>query len=344
MALDLNYTPEVFVEDITKLTEKEWLAYRKKGLGGSDIAAVFGVSPWRTARELWLDKRGMMEEPKKDNWVALEVGHRLEELVAQVFYAKTGLAPYAVRKMFRHPFHPFMLADVDFFVDLPDGRTFILECKTTSYYGKEHWGTDEEPSIPYHYELQGRHYMAVSNVDGVFFACLYDNNAESFIIREMERDLAAEENLIEQEEVFWNEYVRLGEEPPFTENPEMVLKAIDAQYRSRGGIKDLPDSLAAQAERFLEIKKEKNDMEAKVRRMERELSAIKAEVMAEMKDYEKGLIKGEGDLYECGFQKRIRVSVSRDNLTKMKMSHPEMFKEYAEEKESRIFFIKKKEA
>ena len=47
-----SYEPEVVVEDITKLTEKEWKEYRYRGIGGSDVAAVFGISPWKTARDL----------------------------------------------------------------------------------------------------------------------------------------------------------------------------------------------------------------------------------------------------------------------------------------------------
>ena len=43
--LDLNYEPAVLVEDITQLTEEEWLRQRTRGIGGSDVAAVLGISP-----------------------------------------------------------------------------------------------------------------------------------------------------------------------------------------------------------------------------------------------------------------------------------------------------------
>ena len=50
----------------------------------------------------------------------------MENLVAEIFYRKTGLRVYPVRKMFCHPLYPFMLADVDFFIDFPDGTKGIL--------------------------------------------------------------------------------------------------------------------------------------------------------------------------------------------------------------------------
>ena len=54
MALDLNYKPNVLV-DTSTLSENEWLSWRKKGIGGSDVAAALGLSPYRTKRELYYD-------------------------------------------------------------------------------------------------------------------------------------------------------------------------------------------------------------------------------------------------------------------------------------------------
>ena len=54
-----------------------------------------------------------------------------------------------------------MLADVDYFVELTDGTTAILEIKTTNYNAKDNWWLDGEETIPAYYESQGRHYMAV---------------------------------------------------------------------------------------------------------------------------------------------------------------------------------------
>ena len=52
MALNLNYTPNKLV-DITTLTEDQWLAWRRKGIGGSDVAVALNSSPYRTARDLY---------------------------------------------------------------------------------------------------------------------------------------------------------------------------------------------------------------------------------------------------------------------------------------------------
>lgn len=56
MSLNLNYKPEAVV-DISGLSREEWLDYRKKGIGGSDAAAIMGVSPFATKRDLFMTKQ-----------------------------------------------------------------------------------------------------------------------------------------------------------------------------------------------------------------------------------------------------------------------------------------------
>ena len=146
MSLALNYEPEVVV-NIETLTREEWLDYRRLGIGGSDVAAIMGISPFATIKDLYYDKIGVkpMIDEGESNWVAKEVGHRLEDLVAMIFSKKTGLEVFPVRKMFRHPFYPFMLADVDYFIRFPDGSIGILECKTCNYNAKDKWADDGIP-------------------------------------------------------------------------------------------------------------------------------------------------------------------------------------------------------
>lgn len=192
----IRQEPKVLVST-ENLTEQEWLAYRRQGIGGSDVAAILGISPFRTARDLYDDKLNIASAvDDTGNWVALEMGHLLEPLVAQIFTKKTGLEVFQIKKMFRHPQYPFMLADVDYFVRLPNGKIAILEIKTTNYNAKDHWWKDGEECVPVYYETQGRHYMAVMDMDEIFYCCLYGNNEDEVIIRHLCRDREYELSLI----------------------------------------------------------------------------------------------------------------------------------------------------
>lgn len=171
------------------LPREEWLEYRRKGIGGSDAPAVLGVSPFATARDIYYDKLKIVSyEDPDENWVRKEMGNLLEDLVARIFHVRTGYPIYKIKKMFYHPDHPFMLADIDFFTVLPNGETAILEIKTTNAQALDSWWRDEIESVPVNYEIQGRHYMATMDVDHVFFCCFYGNDEYDIVIRHITRD------------------------------------------------------------------------------------------------------------------------------------------------------------
>ena len=219
--------PAVELVDISTLSEQDWHMWRKKGVGGSDVAPIMGLSPWATCRDIYYKKVGIVgaldKEADESNWVAKEVGHLLEPLVAKIFESKTGLKPYAVRKMFAHPIYDFMIANLDFMITLPDGRKAILECKTSNHYAKENWDDD---AVPVNYELQVRHYMAVMDIDVAYIACLMGNNESDFVWRRIDRDMAYEDDIIATEIDFWQNYVEAGVEPPYTEDSGLVLQSI----------------------------------------------------------------------------------------------------------------------
>jgi hypothetical protein len=93
--------------DTENLTREEWLDWRRRGIGGSDVSAIIGISPFRTARDIYYDKLGIaVVEKNEGNWVAMEMGH---------------------------PLYPFMLADVDYFITM-DQATRALIADTMSAF------------------------------------------------------------------------------------------------------------------------------------------------------------------------------------------------------------------
>ena len=64
------------------LSREEWLRYRKCGIGGSDVAAILGISKWNSAISLWLDKTNQTNEPVEEN-EAMYFGSLLEPLLRE---------------------------------------------------------------------------------------------------------------------------------------------------------------------------------------------------------------------------------------------------------------------
>lgn len=345
MGLDLNYEAEVFV-DTENLSKEDWLSFRRKGIGGSDAAAIMGMSPFCTKRDLYYDKLGIQPvvDEEEDNWVAKEVGHRLEDLVAEIFSRKTGLKVYPVRKMFRHPLYPFMLADVDFFIDFPDGTKGILECKTTNYNCQNKWAND---STPVNYEYQGRHYMAVMNIDRMYFACLYGNNENEFFIRYMERDMDIEEDLIAEEEYFWKENVEKSAEPDYTEKPDLVLESI----RKHCGPADkdaeqvkLGRRYLGSIRKYMELKELKAQHDGEAKKLEEKMKEAYAEIVEAMGTSCTAVITDGGTQYVLSYNPSYRTGIDRKGLERLKVQHPDVYDDYVNTTESRRFSVKMKGA
>ena len=345
MSLNLNYKPEVVV-DTENLSREDWLNYRRQGIGGSDCAAIMGVSPFCTKRDLYYDKRGIAPavDEAESNWVAKEVGHRLEDLVAEIFSKKTGFKVFPIRKMFRHPLYPFMLADVDFFIDFGDGTYGILECKTTNYNCQDKWANN---STPVNYEYQGRHYMAVMNINKVYFACLYGNNEDEFFIRYMERDHELEEDLIAEEEYFWNENVKKCVEPPYTEKADLVLESIRKHYGPADKDADqvkLNRKHLVGLEKYLELKEQKSKLDQESKKLEEQMKESYAEIVEEMGVSCTGVLKDGSTEYIVTYNPAYRTGIDKKGLEKLKAQHPDVYDDYVNTTESRRFSVKKKGA
>ena len=72
-----------------QLSHKEWLQYRKMGIGGSDAGAVCGVNPYVSSMQVFLDKTSAVEEAEDKE--AMRQGRDLEQYVAERFCEATGL-------------------------------------------------------------------------------------------------------------------------------------------------------------------------------------------------------------------------------------------------------------
>ena len=338
-----SYQPTVLV-DTTNLSCDDWLAYRRYGIGGSDAAAILGISPWRTARDLYYDKLGIAKIVEdEDNWVQLEIGNLLEPLVARIFAKKTGLRVYQRKAMFRHPKYPWMLADLDYLVELPDGCTAILEIKTTNYNARDNWWYNGEEIVPVYYETQGRHYMAVMNIDRVYFCCLYGNSKDDVIIRHLDRDEAYEEELIELEGDFWRDHVLSRTPPPYVENGELILESLRRWLGPSD--KDAPPAefCATQYQmirRYLELQQEKTLRSTDVKRIDDELSRLKAQIVAAMGQSSSAVYDSGDGGYRVTYTPIRKASITKENLERLKEVHPDIYAEYVTMQTSRRFNIR----
>lgn len=178
------------------MSKQDWLAARNTGIGGSDIAAMLGVSPYKSTVELWLEKTGMVEAPDLSEKESVYWGTVLEDVVAKEFEIRSGLKTKRRNAILRHDKYPFMLANVD---RLIVGQRAGLECKTANWRQADKWDGDE---LPDEYYLQCQHYMAVTGLEKWFIAVLIGGN--QFAWKEINRDDALIETLTSKCREFWH--------------------------------------------------------------------------------------------------------------------------------------------
>lgn len=342
-----RYSPLVLAET-ENLSREQWLEYRRLGIGGSDVAAIFGISPFRTARDVYYDKLGIETvEGYEGNWVAMEMGNLLEGLVAEIFRRKTGFEVSPAKKMFQHPIHRFMLADVDRLITMPDSTRAILEIKTTNYNAKDLWWREGREIVPPYYETQGRHYMAVTDIDRVFFCCLYGNTEDEVIIREIRRDGAYEEEMIFLEQQFWENYVQKKVLPPYLEDGDVIMESI----RRHCGPADkglpavlLKGQMASNLMRYLRPQEEKKDSERNTKKLEDDIQRLRAILAAEMGSSCTAVCDRDGKHYTVTYNPVRKPMVDKDSLARMKLLYPEIYEQFVTVSEFRKFYVKVSDA
>jgi putative phage-type endonuclease len=209
-------TPTGVVVAPPDLPREEWLAARRRGIGGSDVSAILGMDPYRSPLEIYLDKLGEAADVPRSAKLseAASWGHRLEPVVAEAFAERTGLRLVSAPGMLAHVELSWMLATVDrlFAEDVEGEPSGVLEIKTRSAYALDEWA-DGVPDAP---ALQTHWYLAVTGYARAYVAALI--GGQRLIVHRIERDEGLAAHLVEAAGDFWRR-VQHREPPPADGSP-----------------------------------------------------------------------------------------------------------------------------
>ncbi len=206
-------------ESIRDMSREEWLERRRLSLGGSDAAAIVGLSRWATPYTVWADKTGRL--PEREDTEAMRTGRDLEQYVAERFCEATGKKVRRVRAMLYNDLYPWAHADIDREVV---GENAGLECKTTSTLDLRQFETGE---FPEQYYAQCVHYLAVTGCARWYLAILV--LGRGFFLYTLERDEHEIEALMEAERTFWEAHV-VPDKPPTPDGTAATTAAISSVF------------------------------------------------------------------------------------------------------------------
>lgn len=302
--------------DLRKMSHEEWLVLRKNGIGGSDVGAVCGMNPYKTAIQVYYDKISDTVELIDNE--AMKQGRAFEDYVASRFMEATGKKVRKSNFMYIHENYPFMLADIDRWVV---GENAGLECKTANTFMADQW----RDGVPVSYLLQCYHYIATCNADAWYIAVLI--YGREFKYYKIERDEQILESLVEIERDFWINNIGKGiiPEPDGSKTADKVLSEC---FKDAGNKNILLTGFNEQLERRQELQelidkldKEKNTIDQKIK-----------------------LFLGEQDA-EIAENDRFRVSWKNINSNrldekKLKEEQPDVYDKYVRVVQSRRFTVK----
>lgn len=141
----------------------DWHAARANGIGGSEIAAVMGISPYESRFSLWHRKQGLIapvEESEEMFWGKVHepsICHRFAQLHPDLVVATSPT--YAAADRPWQIANPDRLIVTEYVTGTP---TAIVEAKTAR---DDHgWGKAGTDDIPVHYRAQALWYLDVLQV------------------------------------------------------------------------------------------------------------------------------------------------------------------------------------
>lgn len=298
------------------MDRNEWLEWRKKGIGGSDAAAIVGLDRYRSAFDVYAEKLGLkQEEPDNE---AMRQGRDLEEYVAARFMEATGKKVRRRNAMLQHPDYPFMLANIDRWVV---GENAGLECKTTSVLNPTKFDKGEYPA---NYYVQCMHYMAVTGAKKWYLAVLVLNRA--FYVFEIERDEDEIKALIKAEKDFWENHV-LKQIPPAPDGSESAKEIIKQLYPTTERESTVLFGYEEKIAKYLEL-------EEQIKELTKQQEALKQELQLAMQDAEIGHAQG----YVVEWKAQTRQSL---DTTRLKKERPEIYEQFLKPAQTvRIFKVK----
>lgn len=301
---------------------------RRKYIGGADIAAILGISPWRTSVDLWADKtKPPVAEQRKRVWTR---GERFEAVVAEMLTIALKEDGHDVEiigrnRRFIDAEEPIFAAEIDYEVRL-DGESDVtnVEIKTVHPYKQYQWGASGTDDVPVWYTAQAMWGLGVAPDarQRCLIAPLFGaDELRVFPVLRDEETIAA---MRRRAKAFWTDHVLTGVAPEPTE-----LADLDTIFPREG---KRPALIADSdlEEKYLRLRA----IHAEIKARESEGAVLEFQLKKAMQDCEEILVDGEP---VCTWKSRKTGWLDQSAF---KEAHPKLHREFFRNGETRVFKVK----
>lgn len=301
---DFDTRAEVILPECAGHTE--WLQARTSGIGGSEIGALLGISPYSTPFDVYRAKMG--QAPDLSGNPHIQAGHDFEDAVARITARKVGMVSRPAGGLWRHPDHEFALVTPDRLATKPRKwkAEGLIECKTAA--SSDGWSNGDAPLA---YVAQVQWQLGILGLEKGWLGCQIFNQQKEFVVREITFDPVWFAEMIDCAETFWTKHV-LAEEPPMLDyhHPHTAELVADLHPIVVRPSAELPDGSEEWIEAYHELK-------AQEKAITKELDGIKNWIKMTLGDAAAGYL---GDHKVVSLPE---VSTTRVDVEKLRENYPE---------------------
>lgn len=303
---------------------------RRTFVGGSDTPGILGLSPWKSAVDVYLEKRGLVDPelgitPEKR--AILERGKMLEPYVIEMGIHKLRERGHQVdliarNTRYQHPTLPWLWVEIDAEV-LIDGERVNVDAKTVTGFARAKWGEDDSEDVPMDYACQFMTGLAVTGRRRCLVLALIGlDDVMTFWVHRDEETIGW---ILPDLQTFWEQHVLRGVPP----EPASLSDVKALNPRGNGRTVEATNDIAETVER--------------VRRMGIENSMREAE-RDELKTQVAGYI-GEFDRLTIGAREVATFRAHEEtevDLAAMRRDHPDLVALYERRKTVRVLRFSRK--
>jgi putative phage-type endonuclease len=264
------------------MSDAAWHEWRRAGIGGSDVTALLGLSPYTSPWKLWAEKVGLL--PPSESTQRQRIGQRMEPVLAAEFHEETGLCVVGHQTWCVDPDADWRRCTVDgFIVETPNAGSLegiaTWEAKTDGRYG---WPDGPPANI----RAQCVWGMGVTQHDSCFLTVMFAGfRIQTFEIP-WDADAKADWDLmVDRADRFWRDHVLTGTPPPI-DGSDATTDALRAVYPDHvPGVEVELDDLISELEG-------RESMKAEIRARQKVLDQIDNTLRARFGDAEVGTVAG----------------------------------------------------
>ncbi len=248
----------------------EWHNLRNEdaAVGGSDIGAIAGLSPWESAITKWAKKTGKISDELEPN-MSMRLGNKLETPILEIFAEEHPDYEIFTTGTWAHKDFSWQRANPDALYRKPDGTWGIIEVK----FSRDYWS-----EVPQHYRAQVLWYMNVFAIQEAVLVALAGSSYQEF---EVEWDSFEATSLIAAAYRFRESVLK--EQMPDWDGSNSTFETIRAMNPKIEDGEEHLDELGVNYFNAL------TDFE----QTEKRLTELKSRVLAAMGGKKKGIVYGE---------------------------------------------------